>query len=131
MGRKVSRGEHFQSSFPAIKPGDLDGELVAVTVQSAEAVDFGADSAIVLTYTEVPEKRHRLNATSFDRLVEGTGSDDLDDWEGRRIALEVVRTTHVKTGETVTVVWVADPEEWPRQVKSRKQAKARRGRKGA
>lgn len=116
-----------QGSFPALKPEDLDGDLVEVTIAAIEDVDFGGENgkALVLVVEEIEGKKLRLNSTSRKRLRDG-GITDTDDAVGKRIALEVVRTNNPNEGgRSVKSVWVAEPSEWP----SSKRAKVAKRRK--
>jgi hypothetical protein len=124
---KVDKKAYSKGSFPAISPDDLDGELVNVTISAIEEVDFGkGDKALVATYEEIEDKKHRLNQTSIGRLLEGFDSAETDDWEGKRIALEVTSAPNPQKGGKVgKSVWVAEPTDWPKQ----KKAAAGRGKK--
>jgi hypothetical protein len=124
---KVDKKTYSKGSFPAIGPDDLDGDLVVVTIATVEEVDFGkGDKALVATYEEIDDKKHRLNMTSIGRLIDGFDSDNTDDWEGKKIALEITSAPNPQKGGKIgKSVWVADPEEWPKPTRRAVSAKKR------
>lgn len=119
---KIDKKAYSKGSFPAISPDDLDGELVNVTIATIEEVDFGkGDKALVAIYEEIDDKKHRLNQTSISRLIDGFESEETDDWEGKRIALEVTSAPNPQKGGKVgKSVWVAESSEWPKQKVTKK-----------
>jgi hypothetical protein len=108
---KVSK-EEFSQSKPVVKPEDLGGASHSlVTINDAQKVKFDDRNRIVLRFDEFPEHNYFPNKTSIDRLIDGLG-DEMDDWNGEQIPLEVVQTTHATTHKPMKALWVSDPEDW-------------------
>jgi hypothetical protein len=69
-----------------LKASDLQGKAVRVTIESNRIESMGDDKKPVLHFVG-KDKGLVLNRTNAARLVEATGSDEMDDWRGWSIVL--------------------------------------------
>src|SRR5688572_18882559 len=76
------------SAFPSdyLKAADLAGRSVRVTIESVTTEKVGNDQKAILHFVG-KDKGLVLNKTNANRIVEATGSDETDDWEGWSITL--------------------------------------------
>ncbi len=111
---KVHEDDYGGDPFPALQAGDLPSDRVKVTILEADPhVDFGeGKAACVLVYREFPDKKHRINKTGVKHLIRGIG-DESEDWLGRKIMIEKIKTTDARTREAVVSVWVSPSDDWP------------------
>lgn len=77
-------GEAFPSDY--IKAADLAGRAVKVTIESVSVEKIGDDTKPVLHFVG-KDKALVLNKTNANRIVDATGSDETDAWEGWQITL--------------------------------------------
>lgn len=103
----------YSKSRPVIKPADLNGAShVIVTITEVEEVDFGDDGKrLVLQFEEFPEHSYFPNVTSIDQLIAGLG-EESDDWKGKQVPLQVVKTNNPTTKKATDALWVAPSDEW-------------------
>lgn len=85
----MKTSEAFPSDY--LKAADLNGQSVTVTIASAELIEFGKDkdkeTKLLLKF--VGKKRGLIcNKTNCKTIEKVLGSDDTDDWVGKRIILE-------------------------------------------
>ena len=80
-------------AFPSdyLKASDLEGKSVTVTIASVEMVEFGKDrekeSKLLIMF--VGKKRGLIiNKTNSRTISKVLGSDETDDWIGKRIIIE-------------------------------------------
>ena len=131
----VSLAHYGGEKKPSIKAKDLGGANTAIlTVSRAQEVDVNRDGeeakAVVMEFKELPEFAYWPNNTSVRNLVEALG-DDEEEWVGKKIPLEVVRTTNPSTHKGVDALWVAKPEDWKNLIRSFGSFKAKGGKRGA
>lgn len=85
----MKTSEAFPSDY--LKASDLNGQAVTVTIASAELVEFGKnnDKESKLLIKFVGKKRGLIcNKTNAKTIEKVCGSDDTDDWIGKRITIE-------------------------------------------
>jgi hypothetical protein len=80
----VRIGEAFPSNY--LKAVDLQGRAVKVVIDSVSTEKIGDDSKPVLHFVG-KDKALVLNKTNANRIVELTGSDETNNWEGWTITL--------------------------------------------
>lgn len=78
----------LDSAFPSkyLKPGDLKGRPVTLTIATVAQERIGTDLRLVCSFHETP-RLLTLNRTNAGRIAQLAGSDDTDDWTGKRITL--------------------------------------------
>jgi hypothetical protein len=96
-------GAAFPSSY--LKASDLQGKAVRVTIDSVSTETLGDDRKAVLHFVG-KEKGLVLNKTNANRIVEATGSDETDDWEGWSITLYATKVDY--QGKRVDAIRVDD-----------------------
>lgn len=76
--------------FPGkyLRADDLGGKEPVVTISHIKVETLGEDSKPVI-YFEGKERGLVLNKTNWSALVDVTGEEDSDDWEGKRVKLVV------------------------------------------
>jgi hypothetical protein len=76
--------------FPGkyLRADDLNGAEPTVTISHIKVETLGEDSKPVL-YFAGKDKGVVLNKTNWTALVDITGEDDSDNWEGKRVKLVV------------------------------------------
>ena len=76
--------------FPGkyLRADDLGGKEPVVTVSHIKIETLGEDSKPVL-YFAGKERGLVLNKTNWSALVDVTGEEDSDDWEGKKVKLVV------------------------------------------
>jgi hypothetical protein len=106
---------NINKAFPSnyIKVSDLDGRNAVVTIDRVELETIGQgkdaeEKAVV--YFRGKEKGLVLNKTNALSIVEITGSDETDDWNGHRVVLYPSKTDFA--GKRVDCIRV---EEAPKQ----------------
>ena len=77
-------GQAFPSDY--LKAADLNGKAVRVTIESVSTEKLGDDTKPILHFLG-KDKGLVLNKTNANRIVEATGSDETDHWEGWGITL--------------------------------------------
>lgn len=134
--------KEFGTSRPSLKAEALNGADTAVlTIQDVEVIEMTQDnedrSKLILTFEEFPDLSYWVNVTGVKILVGQLGSNETK-WRGKKVPLEVVKTTNPQTKKAVDALWVMDADEWdevlssPRRRSSRSAAKktvTKRGRK--
>jgi hypothetical protein len=80
----------FPSNY--LKVDDLKGRKVSVTIDRVEIEKVGTDNKPVAYFKET-NKSFTLNKTNARMIAMLVGSDDTDDWRGRRITLRPDMTT--------------------------------------
>jgi hypothetical protein len=82
----MKRSEAFPSKY--LKADDVNGEDIAATISSLEWEEIGKDkTSKPVLYFRGKLKPLILNGTNWDKIVEVTGEDDSDEWEGKKITL--------------------------------------------
>lgn len=69
-----------------LKSEEIAGKRVPVTIESVEVKEFEDGKKLVVHFVG-KEKALVCNKTNAAIITENTGSDDTDDWEGKRIVL--------------------------------------------
>jgi hypothetical protein len=83
--KKMKRNEAFPSKF--LKAADINEDVTA-TISSVEWEEVGQDKTTKsVLYFRGKLKPLILNGTNWDKIVEVTGEDDSDEWEGKKITL--------------------------------------------
>lgn len=77
-------GEVFSGNF--LKSDDLKGASPTVTISQVELKEFDDGKKIVLHFAG-KDKQLVINKTNASIIAENLGSDDTDDWTGKRIQL--------------------------------------------
>jgi hypothetical protein len=96
-------GEAFGSY---LKTEDLGGRRVTVTIESVTVEEVGEEKKRKPVASLVgKEKRFVINKTNADILIDILGTDEMDDWAGRRIVLYPGKTKF--GGRTVPCISVA------------------------
>jgi hypothetical protein len=84
----MKRNEAFPSKY--LKAADLDGGDLTVTIDHLEWEEVGKEkTSKPVIHFSGKTKPWILNGTCWDKIVEVTGLDDSDDWDGSRITLFV------------------------------------------
>lgn len=85
----MKRGEVYSSGFmkaqDLIDQGHIDGIVLTIKGSRIATLDDGAKQ-VVLAFAE-DDRELGLNATNFDTIVELTGRDDSDNWNGAKICI--------------------------------------------
>jgi hypothetical protein len=79
-------GEVFSGNY--LKAEDLQGRTVPVTISKVEVKEFDDGKKIILHF-EGKDKSLVCNKTNCSIIAENLGSDDTDNWTGRRVTLTV------------------------------------------
>lgn len=95
------------SAFPSdyLKAADLNGKAVRVVVESISVAKVGDDEKPILHFVG-KDKSLVLNKTNANRIVEATGSDETDDWQGWSIVLYPCKVDY--QGKRVDAIRVDD-----------------------
>lgn len=84
-------GQMFSGNY--LKAADLDDELLVVTIENVEAVSLrdnsGSEVIKPVLHFNGMESGLVLNKTNANMVCKALGSDDTDDWVGRKITLYV------------------------------------------
>lgn len=80
--------EAFPSNY--LKAADLNGRRVPVTISHVKMEQLGKDTKAVV-YFVGKEKGVVLNVTNKNMIVAITGSEETDDWQGKKIILHSVK----------------------------------------
>ena len=78
-------GEAFPSRW--LKAADLQGKKVNVTIESVGFENIGDDGDKLVAYLKNSKKGLVLNVTNANMITEICGTDETDDWTGKRICL--------------------------------------------
>jgi hypothetical protein len=110
------------SSKVSLKAADLGRNRVGVVIDGAEVVKFDEGEKIVLAFSG-KEKTLVLNKTNASIITDVLGSDDTDDWMGKRIVLYATKVDF--QGKRVDAIRVSDdPRDYrpalPRDAVTRK-----------
>lgn len=97
-----------------LKAEDIAGKQPGVTIESVEVKEFDDGKKLIIHFAG-KDKALVCNKTNAAIITEITGSDDTDDWEGKRIVL-CTRKVEM-SGKLVPAIRVMMPEEAPRQPK--------------
>lgn len=96
-------GSAFPSNF--LKADDLAGKAIRVVIDSVTTEKIGDDSKPVLHFVG-KDRGLILNKTNASRIVEATGSDETDNWEGWSIVLYACKVDY--QGKRVDAIRVDD-----------------------
>jgi hypothetical protein len=101
-------GDAFSGDY--LKTSDLKGRAIKLTISSykMEKLDDGDKPGLRFDGTE---KVLVLNKTNANRIVEVLGTDEMDEWIGKKIEIMPARTDY--KGETVDCIRVRVPEAAP------------------
>ena len=77
-------GEAFPGQY--LKAADLQGKRVQVVIETVEMEDIGGETKPVLHFQEI-EKGLSINQTNAKNIAKITGSDNTDDWAGKKIVV--------------------------------------------
>ena len=80
----MKMSDAFPSAF--LKAADLKGRAVRVTIAGVSVEKIGDDTKPIVHFVG-KEKGLVLNKTNSNRIVEATGSDETDDWDGWSVTL--------------------------------------------
>ncbi len=95
------------NSGTSLKVADLQGRRVTVTIDSVTLKKFDDGSKLIATFRGA-EKALIVNKTNANMIAEIAGSDDTDNWPGKRIVLMPARTDF--QGKRVDCIRVDYPE---------------------
>lgn len=98
----------FPSSY--LKAADLKGKPVALTIKEVKLQDVGDDRKLVV-YFKGTEKSLVLNKTNANSIAVVTGSEDTDDWTGKKITLYPMKTEY--QGKRVPAIRIEEPDDEP------------------
>jgi hypothetical protein len=80
----VKINDQYPSAY--LKAADLKGRTVRVTIAGVSVEKIGDDTKPVLHFVG-KDKGLVLNKTNSNRIVEATGSDETEDWDGWSLVL--------------------------------------------
>jgi hypothetical protein len=84
----MKKSEAFPSKY--LKSSDLNGEDLTATISSLEWEEVGQEkTSKPVLYFRGKVKPLILNGTNWDSIVEVTGEDDSDEWDGKKITMYV------------------------------------------
>lgn len=83
-------GQAFPSNY--LKASDLEEDGLVVTISGVKMEDIGDDNKPVAYFTGM-DKGLVLNKTNAEAITQVVGTDETDDWTGRRIKLYPTTTS--------------------------------------
>ena len=100
---------NIQGAFPSqfLKAADLQGRRATVTIAGVTMEDIGSDTKPVLHF-QGKDKGLVLNKTNANMITEIVGSDETDDWKGKRVTLYPTKTDF--QGKRVDAIRIDYPE---------------------
>jgi hypothetical protein len=109
----------FPEKGERLIPQDLGGKDYGVgTIDAVEDKEVrGIGKSKYLTFEQFGEKQLFLNATMIDTLS-GQLGEDLDEWIGVTVPLEVRTVTNISNGKDTRRVYICDAELWPKILKA-------------
>lgn len=98
------------SAFPGayLKAADLDGKRVGVIIDKVEMEDIGGENKPILHF-KGKERGLVLNKTNANSITFIVGSDETDQWVGKRIVLYPSKTDF--QGKSVACIRVDPPQQ--------------------
>jgi hypothetical protein len=118
----MKKDEVFPSKY--LKPGDLKGKPVAVTIERAALETLksreGKEQDKIVLYFVGAKKMLPLNVTNFDACADACGDEDSDNWPGHQIELYPDKTQ--MGGKTVDCIRVRPPAQRQLSAAKRKPA---------
>jgi hypothetical protein len=103
-----------------LKPADLGGKAMSVTMKELEEQTLNGEKKYVLLFKN-EDKGLVLNRTNWDLIAEQHG-DESDDWPGKQIILAPDRTMF--QGKRVDCIRVRPADETPKAAATRKSPSA-------
>jgi hypothetical protein len=97
--------EAFPSQY--LKAADLNGRTPNVTIKEVSLETVGEDSKLVV-YFNNSEKGLVLNKTNANTIADILGSEDTDDWPGKRIKLITAKVEY--QGKRVPAIRVEEAD---------------------
>lgn len=111
--------EMFSGSY--LKASDIGRSRAGVVIEDVVQEQLGKDEKWVLRF-KGKEKGLVLNKTNASILEEVLGSDDTDDWVGKRITLYSTKVEF--QGKRVDAIRVSDdPRDYPKREKAKSEPK--------
>ena len=114
--------DRMGSRTPKITPEDMTQDVEIATIAGYEEDEIDDPEApegkrllAKVFFEETGEKALFLNATMMDDLIEGFGTDETDNWVGKKVPLEVRKTKF--RGKTYNKVYVVSHEDWAKFLK--------------
>lgn len=99
----MKTSEMFGSQY--MKAAELEpGKSYRLTIAGLSQIKFGEDNVKFLLHFEEAQKGLVLNKTVAKQITENLGSEDSNDWVGKKITL--FRTTAEYKGESVAAIRV-------------------------
>lgn len=130
MGRiDRSKAGSQEAIRPKLTADMIPTNTVVLTVEKARQIPHrsGVGSFFEIVFGEYPDHAYLTNATQEDALLAlvdgGIMSDDLDDWVGEKIAFFKRENKNPESGEIVTKLYAATPDEFVEALKSWGKAK--------
>lgn len=99
----MKSNEAFKGAY--LKHSDLGGRKVGVTIEEVTMQKIGDDDKPVASFRG-KDKGLVLNQTNWHTIADVLGSDDSDDWTGKRIVLMPAKTEF--QGKRVDCIRVSD-----------------------
>lgn len=98
------------SAFPGmyLKAADLDGKRVGVVIDKVEMEDIGGETKPILHF-KGKERGLVLNKTNANSITFIVGSDETDQWVGKRVVLYPSKTDF--QGKSVACIRVDPPQQ--------------------
>ena len=111
-------GEVYVNESKSLKASDLKGKARQLQIESYEELTFDDGPKIVLSFVGA-KKGLVLNVTNATRLVANLGTDEMDDWRGRKVTLYPTTTEYpkgtivpcIRVKEEMPEIESADPDD--------------------
>src|SRR5262245_40173132 len=100
---------NINGAFPStyLKAADLQGRRITVAIAAVKMEDIGSDTKPVLHF-QGKDKGLVLNKTNANMISEICGTDETDDWSGKRVVLYPTKTDF--QGKRVDAIRVDYPD---------------------
>jgi hypothetical protein len=110
-GKIGSQGE----VLPKLEASMIGGKKTVLTIDHARQVQGKFGAFLAISYKEFPDHEMITNATQEDALLAlvdaGRMTDDLDRWNGVRVAFEKRTNTNPETQRPVEKLYAIDPDD--------------------
>lgn len=128
--------------LPKLEAHMITGKKTVLTVEGARQVNGKFGAFLAISFKEFPDHEMITNATQEDAIIAlidaGRMPDDLDKWNGTRIAFEKRQNTNPETNKPVQKLYALDPdvqneaiEEFDAAMKENEKVGSGGGKKGA
>ncbi len=114
---RIDRGQIGSQGevLPKLEAAMIAGRKTVLTIDHARQVKGKFGAFLAIAYKEFPDHEMITNATQEDALLAlvdaGRMSDDLDRWNGVRVAFEKRTNTNPETNRPVEKLYAIDPTE--------------------